>query len=467
MASYTIRAGVFSLLIALGYAGQNAPAQSIAKLGLSALPRPFIIAHRGSPNLYPEHTLEAYRASLADGNWFVEADCYLLADGAVGIMHDETIDRTTTAKGRTETQTAASWGNLQVDGSRIIGGRFGKQKVPLLNDVLDEFAGRAILVLEAKNRGSGKAIVEALRNRQISKDQVLVNSFAPDELKPAIEAGYEACLNFAKEEGAPDPSTYAGKGIRYVSLHKSFSADYVQRAKKAHLVVLGYTVNRQNEKVALLAKGFDGLYSDDPVYVSGTGYQRREDPYAKRTWYHGQLVTLRGTRGGFYEPDKWGLSEAGSDSFSGVLQGWCSPLNKGNPYATLEINLIVTLGRTFTDNHGAVIILSTEDIDWDGQGRPVRPLRGYVFRISKSGALQIEHYDGGASELLAQYHGFPLRKDESINYRLSRSGGRWQLVNARTGEGVSCAASDLTPGYLTLGVRGAEAYFSRVTVNVR
>ncbi len=435
--------------------------------GLTQLPRPFIIAHRGSPDIYPEHTLEAYRASLADGNRFVEADCFLLADGTVGIMHDDTVDRTTTGKGRTEAQTAATWSKLRVDGSRILGGRFGKLPVPTLNELLGEFPDRAILLLEAKNRGSGRAIVEALQAHKVAKEFVLVNSFYPDELKPAIAAGYETCLNFAKEQGAAEPASLAGKGIRYLSLHKSFSADYVRKAKEAGFIVMAYTVNRQYEKVALLNKGYDGLYSDDPVYLSGIGYQLRQDPFSKRTWYPGQLVTLRGTRGGFYAPDKWGLSDAGSDVFSGVLQGWCAPFNNGLPYKELEIYFSVSVVRGFTENHGAVLLLTTEDIDWDGQGKPARPAYGFALMIGKNGTLLVERYNGGSPEVVAQGRGVPFQKDAAHEFRLSMREGKLILEDLRTGEGVSCPTAGIAPKYLTLGVRGAEAYYSHLTVTAR
>lgn len=59
-----------------------------------------IYAHRGYSGAYPENTMLAFKKALeakADG---IELDVQLSKDGQVVIIHDETLDRTTTGSGR-------------------------------------------------------------------------------------------------------------------------------------------------------------------------------------------------------------------------------------------------------------------------------------------------------------------------------------------------------------------------------
>ena len=61
--------------------------------------RPQVVAHRGSSELEPEHTLTAYRRALKEGAEALEADVRLTADGHLVCVHDRRIDRTSNGKG--------------------------------------------------------------------------------------------------------------------------------------------------------------------------------------------------------------------------------------------------------------------------------------------------------------------------------------------------------------------------------
>lgn len=58
-----------------------------------------IFAHRGYSGKYPENTMIAFKKALECGVDGIELDIQLTKDGEVVIIHDETIDRTTTGKG--------------------------------------------------------------------------------------------------------------------------------------------------------------------------------------------------------------------------------------------------------------------------------------------------------------------------------------------------------------------------------
>ncbi|MFK4997701.1 glycerophosphodiester phosphodiesterase family protein [Bacillus sp. N9] len=59
-----------------------------------------IIAHRGSAGTHPENTMDAFIAAEKYGADGVELDVQLSLDGEVVVIHDTTLDRTTSGTGR-------------------------------------------------------------------------------------------------------------------------------------------------------------------------------------------------------------------------------------------------------------------------------------------------------------------------------------------------------------------------------
>ncbi|MEZ4225824.1 MAG: glycerophosphodiester phosphodiesterase [Polyangiaceae bacterium] len=61
-----------------------------------------LIGHRGSPTEAPENSLEGFRLAYEQGADGIEFDVQLTADGTNVVMHDETVDRTTSCSGRVQ-----------------------------------------------------------------------------------------------------------------------------------------------------------------------------------------------------------------------------------------------------------------------------------------------------------------------------------------------------------------------------
>ena len=62
-------------------------------------PFPLWIAHRGAGKLAPENTLAAFRLGASHGHTAFECDVKLSADGVLFLLHDDTLDRTTSGRG--------------------------------------------------------------------------------------------------------------------------------------------------------------------------------------------------------------------------------------------------------------------------------------------------------------------------------------------------------------------------------
>ena len=61
--------------------------------------RPEVVAHRGSSQLEPEHTIAAYLRAIDDGADALECDVRLTSDGTLVCVHDRRIDRTSHGSG--------------------------------------------------------------------------------------------------------------------------------------------------------------------------------------------------------------------------------------------------------------------------------------------------------------------------------------------------------------------------------
>ncbi|HEV8663384.1 MAG TPA: glycerophosphodiester phosphodiesterase family protein, partial [Candidatus Methylomirabilis sp.] len=106
------------------------------------------IAHRGASADAPENTLPAFEAALAAGADALELDVHLAADGAIVVIHDITLARTTSGRGFVGRHTLADLKRL--DAGSWFGARFAGTAIPTLEEVVTLARGRARLFVELK-----------------------------------------------------------------------------------------------------------------------------------------------------------------------------------------------------------------------------------------------------------------------------------------------------------------------------
>ena len=128
-----------------------------------------IFAHRGSSAAYAEHTRAAYLQAIADGADGVECDLHLTADGHLVLLHDETVDRTSTGSGRVAAMTLEQLRALDFSSwhGAAIPPEFGSREDQLLtlSELLEILhgAGRAVAVAIEFKYGAAfdPALIEA------------------------------------------------------------------------------------------------------------------------------------------------------------------------------------------------------------------------------------------------------------------------------------------------------------------
>lgn len=135
-----------------------------------------IIGHRGAPRRAPENTMASFAAALALGAAGVELDVQLSRDGVLVVIHDLTLDRTTSGTGPVSDLTFAELRAL--DAGRSFSPAFADERIPTLREVADLVRGKIELQVEIKGTTPGivAATVSVLKDARML-DDTLITSF--------------------------------------------------------------------------------------------------------------------------------------------------------------------------------------------------------------------------------------------------------------------------------------------------
>lgn len=120
----------------------------------------YISAHRGGwePG-YPENALETIAHTLARGPMIVEMDLRRTADGVIIVLHDDTLERTTTGEGAVSAMSFADLADVRLVDQA---GAVTDFAIPTLADVLDWARGRAFVQLDVKSTVPVEEVVAAV-----------------------------------------------------------------------------------------------------------------------------------------------------------------------------------------------------------------------------------------------------------------------------------------------------------------
>jgi len=232
-------------------------------------------AHRGGGDAAPENTLAAFETGLHAGFRAFECDVKRSADGVLWLLHDDTLDRTTDARGPA---APWRWDNLQlVDAGSWHSARFKGEPPAHLDAVLDFAAAHRVwLNLEIKpNPGEDATTGEAVAQRAAqwaaahpTVPAPLLSSFSYPALRAAraVLGAQQADLPlaFLVEQFSAQALAQA-VALRAEGLHtecQQVTPDTIAAVHAAGLKLRAYTVNQRDVAQRLLAIGLDGLFTD-------------------------------------------------------------------------------------------------------------------------------------------------------------------------------------------------------------
>lgn len=245
--------------------GQNA----VPRADMSAWPYPLWIAHRGAGKLAPENTLAAFRVGAGYGYRAFECDVKLSADGVTLLLHDTTLQRTTSGDG---TASELNWHELsQLDAGSWHSRAYAGEPIPSFAAV-SRYCIRNGYALDIEIKPTpgaeaqtGRVVAaEAARLWQGEACPPLLTSFQPESLQTAREAAPQLrrglLLDKLHEGWFEQASALDCSAV--VTAYSLMDAALVAQLHGAGLRALCYTVNDPAEAQRLLALGIDGLVTD-------------------------------------------------------------------------------------------------------------------------------------------------------------------------------------------------------------
>jgi glycerophosphoryl diester phosphodiesterase len=233
-------------------------------------PYPLWFAHRGAGKLAPENTLAAFRLGARHGYRAFECDVKLSADGVPFLLHDDTLDRTTPAKG---VAGQRPWSELsRLDAGGWLNRHWAGEPLPSFEAIATYVLRNGFLLdVEIKptprlEHHTGAEVAKACAERWqgAAVPPPLLSSFRPEALQGALEAAPQlprALLLDTLWNGWPDIARALGC-VAVITDHGLMTAEVMAALQTAGLRALCYTVNDAAVARRLLALGIDGLITD-------------------------------------------------------------------------------------------------------------------------------------------------------------------------------------------------------------
>jgi glycerophosphoryl diester phosphodiesterase len=235
---------------------------------------PFVIAHRGDSAHRPENTLASFASALEVGADLVELDVQLTRDGVVVVIHDPTLERTTSGRGDVREMALRDVRALSAGFPSRFGAAYAGERVPTLPEVLGLVRERARLMVEIKpdsvtddaDSGIEARTVEHVRRAGMEKDVALISfsrralvrcrDMAPEITRGHLFYGAEAGEVLAGARDVGTDLVMPEKGM--------LSDDLRERAREAGLKVATWVVDDPAELPGLARFELYGIASNRP-----------------------------------------------------------------------------------------------------------------------------------------------------------------------------------------------------------
>jgi glycerophosphoryl diester phosphodiesterase len=236
--------------------------------------RPLSVAHRGHSIAYPENTLEAYRKAIELGVEMIECDVNITRDGTLVMMHDPTLDRTTSGTGRV---SASTWDEIQeLDAGGKFKPEFAGVRVPSTEETLLLYKEAGILsCFEVKGADGDESDRIALGVMELFvKHNMLERAFLSSYHHEALHLAKSKCpeLLLAPERLPDDAPADPPEAVRQA---KSFPAPVLQHQytvltteavrvlHEDEIAVWSWSTTDEPSLVFSIECGADALMGDD------------------------------------------------------------------------------------------------------------------------------------------------------------------------------------------------------------
>jgi len=226
-------------------------------------------AHRGASGYFPENTMLSFKKALELGATGIETDVQMTSDGALVLIHDEYVNRTTTGLGLVKDFTYTALNNL--DAGSWFSIKYKNEKIPTAQELII-FAkeNNLLLNLELKNNIISYSGLEEKLINMIYKyeyqNKVILSSFNHYSMVHCKNISKEIKTGLLYEANLYQPEIYC-KTTRADALHPYFHSinkKSIDNSKRLGLLINPFTVDVERDMANLIALGVDGLITNYP-----------------------------------------------------------------------------------------------------------------------------------------------------------------------------------------------------------
>lgn len=174
---------------------------------------PLVSAHRGGARKgFPENCIATFENTLRFTHALLEVDPRYTKDGAIVLMHDATLERTTTGQGNVADHTLAQLKELRLKDTE---GNVTDYRLPTLDEALKWAKGKTVLVLDQKTVPM-EARVKKIQEHQ-AQAHALVIAYSLEDAKRCYELDKEIMQEvMLPDRAAMDKFARAGVAWRNV-----------------------------------------------------------------------------------------------------------------------------------------------------------------------------------------------------------------------------------------------------------
>ncbi len=221
--------------------------------------QPLISAHRGGPYPgYPENAIETFQNIVDQIPAIIECDVSMTKDSILILMHDKTLDRTTTGEGQVVGFTLAELKMLELIDNQ---GDTTDFTIPTLHEVLLWGKGKTLFTLDVKRGVPYEMVIRAIETLEASSYAAIITYRIQDaiyvfeknqELLISVSAGNDSALEQIKTSGIPSTNLLGFVGTREPEIEH-----YDKLASLGIISILGTLGNLDK---SAQAKGDDSIY---------------------------------------------------------------------------------------------------------------------------------------------------------------------------------------------------------------
>jgi glycerophosphoryl diester phosphodiesterase len=248
----------------------------------------------------PENTIEAFRLAVEAGAGGLELDVHMTRDGHIVVIHDATVDRTTSGSGAVSEMTLHelrkldAGHNFRPDGGPTRPYRGRSVRVPTLGEVLEEFPDVAVNIdIKVGTPGIEETVFGVLREANALRRAIVVSTpHATVKRFRKVSGGHVSTGGSKWEIGL----FYVLSRLRLERLvrpaydalqvplrHRGIlvvTPRFVRAAHARGVRVDAWTINQADEMRRLLDLGVDVIMTDRPGTLAEVLNKSVPDPHA-------------------------------------------------------------------------------------------------------------------------------------------------------------------------------------------